>query len=64
MEISSKEIMGLENIKHEFCTRKVFWYKSTRNFDIRMRLLCFMCGTIKEKLGLDPRKRIGACQLM
>ena len=56
MEISSEEIMGLENIKHEFCTRKAY--------DIRMRLLCFTCGTIKEKLGLDPRKRIGPCQLM
>lgn len=59
--ISLEEIMGIESIKHEFCTRK---FKLFGNFDVKMWLLCFMCGTIKEKLGLDPRKRIRACQLM
>lgn len=39
-------------------------FKLFGNFDVKMRLLCFTCDTIKEKLGLDPRNRIRACQLM
>lgn len=39
-------------------------FKLFGNFDVKMWLLCFTCGTIKEKLGLDPRNRIRACQLM
>lgn len=38
-------------------------FKLFGSFDIKMGFLCLICGTIKEKLRLDPRKRIRACQL-
>lgn len=39
-------------------------FKLFGNFDIKMGFLCFICGTIKDKLGLDPRKRMRTYQLM